>query len=358
MSLETSRWTELTQDQAAFFGGHLLSARQTAFSPTAHEAGIVPLNAKTYAIRIGEQTPERVIMWPDPTEPMTACFVTGNANTNANYGSFVRVGILPGSYDVEGVVLGLNFGRGSNLYGHVVLSRHDLQEDVSEEHVGASFLHAARKESEIIQKKASMIGGTTLVGFGLQRAEISGIEGATTATLFRSLSSLTSNMIITGAANEKGSFSNEAYDLAHTLLKMVVRGAASGQTVEDGAMLIGANGTPNGAVFESEEGEIIVMQRAGTYPDAITMATAKRPGIDDETILLEQHTIRARGITFDLATLPADAYGPHSIVNVLGALGMSSKKMEEEVYLDQESTQTLKQKLIRILSEKASKPWQ
>lgn len=238
MSLETNHWTELTSGQAAFFAGHIDSVRQSAFSPVALEAGILPLSASKYAFRIGTHQLFNTIMWPDPYEYNTACMVTQPSGSGTQQTSFVRITETRASYNVEGVALGLTYGAAANLYGQQLVLRHHMEEDLSAPEVGARFIISAMESAQEITAKPALPRA-------LVKPEMVGVEGGITARLFRSLGSFGANLAVSGAIGERGMFSERTYDLAHALLKMTIVGIANNPNNEAEDLLIAPSGRPS-----------------------------------------------------------------------------------------------------------------
>ncbi len=353
MSLETNRWSELSQSQASFFTAQVHAARLAVTSSAAMAASIVPLNASRYSFRVGGQPHQTfdAAMWPDPYAPQAVCVVAGPTEATPN-SAFVRIAETEEAYEVEGVAVGLGYGKGAHLYGQQLILRHDNTGDLSPLRVAAEFLVTGMSET----KRFANDGRSPL---GIGQTETIGIEGATTARLFRSLSSLGSNLVIAGAVGEKGVFTDETYDLAQGLLKTVATSISRIQTAEAGSILWGTNGRPLGAVFDSERLGITVIRRTNDFPDTIALATVGRPRADEQTIFVDQHSIQSRGAWVDMMALPAEAYNPQSIVHALGGIAASPRRTDTQLraYLDERSTQTLQHKILELLSERVAQPF-
>jgi len=346
MSVETSQWTELTQIQTSFFAGHIESAKQIAFSPASQEAGIVALNASRYSFLTDPHQPLSAIAWPDPYEQNTACIVMGDTRRNGNQSSFVRITETDDSYAVEGVALRLNYGRGANLYGRQLLLRHGVEDDLDIPHVGAGFLMAA------IEKAAAFAKTDSPLKTG--KPEIIGVEGNTTARLFRSLNSLGSNLVVAGTTAEKGVFTDQTYDLAQTLLKVAVTSIAQNPTTENSIILCAPNTRPFGAIFESEHDGITVIRRTDAYPDTIAVASIGRPRVGDSTIFVEEYSVQARGVSLEMMTIPAEAYNPKAILGALTLIGANPKEADASIEssLDDRIKAIFRQRIARILTER------
>lgn len=338
MPLETNQWIELSAEQGHFFAHQLEAARQATFSSTAHEAGIVALNAARYSFEPGSESLQNAITWPDLYERNTMCIASGERARASGLASFVRVTKMSHSYAAEGVVTGLGYNR--NLYGRQLTQQEDVL-DIDPAQIGANFMIAALRET------------SELGALSLQKPSqgIVGVEGDTVARMYRSLSSLGSNLIVTGTMPERN-FTNQTYDLASSLLKVTINGILRDQTSDaKGVLLYNANNKPRGALFESDNG-IAAIYRTNGYPDSIALATVSRPRVDDHTLLVDQYSIQARAVSLDVMTLPVEAYNFPSLASALGSIKVTPKNIDTGIVanLDAAETQAVEQKIIRLLS--------
>ncbi|HKU18199.1 MAG TPA: hypothetical protein VJP80_02900 [Candidatus Saccharimonadales bacterium] len=360
MSLETNQWTELTNAQGMFFHGQLDAARQIAFSATAHEAGIVPIHASRFSYRVkGHAEVASAILWPDPYEQDTICAVAGHADRSANQG-FVRITSSPESYLVEGVALNMTYGRGSNLFGRQLHLRHDLSEQARIPHVVTEFLGAARHHADEQSKTASLSTYVT----SKPELELLGIDGDTSARLFRSLGSLSANLVVVGSTNEKPSFGDSTYDLAQILYKMAVNNAVTERQTSDGStkshLVWDSSGKLRGAIFSTPEG-LAAVRRLDTYPDTISVARVARPTtIHDSLLFVEEYAIQARGVSYNVTTLPVEAYDMQAIISAVTSMNVAAQKktptasVEPRTILNSQGQRLLEQQILQLINNRAN----
>jgi len=340
MSAETDRWIELGSERDLLYP-QLSAAAQTAFSPEALKAGIVPLTVVRYSFQFNDSPkPVEAIMWPDAHEDAD-CIVMGSAQARTPV-SFVRA-VPDGNngYFTEGIALHLRPRRGvnANLYGaqHVIGSP---DQRVSAPAAGVTFLaNALQQCTEVPPPKPTP-------------AHMVGIEGRTTGRLFKSLSSLAANLVVDGALNETATLTSRTYDLAKTLLKTAV--ASSKQDEASGGNLLVSNGAVDGVVFKSREGNIVVIRQAPNYPATVTIATAEWHQVNDGAVYIQQYSVRSKGTTIDTMVISPDEYNPASMVHKLQFMGAGRKENDIPLALSAEGCSLLEQKMVALLSERLS----
>jgi len=360
MSLETNRWTELTQDQAAFFSAQLAGVNQAVFSPAAHQAGVTPLNATRYSMGVSGGSARRTsyegITWPDPYEANAYCVALGTPQSRGlGTMSFARISAAPAHYEVEGVALNLTYrAGGGNLYGKQLMARYDMDEQSVGQLAGQFLITAqelAHKTGDVAtEQKAGQLAVKPSV-------QMSGVEGEVVARLFRSISSLGSNLVIAGAMNERVSYSDQTYDLAQTLLKMTVNGIARNEHPEGDSVVTGQDRRPIGAVLATPSG-LAVIRRVNTYPETIGLTTADCPQPDSEEMFVSHHYIQARRTAIDTATVPANAYSPQGLLSVLPEMqrGPEKQSTADLPELSDTGRKRLEQTLVQLMNERATLP--
>jgi len=348
MPPETDRWTELTDQQASFFADQLDAMGKVAFSKVAHDAGIMPMRANTYHFGLN-QIEHNVVIWQDPYEHVTACALTA-CRYGTEPASFMRLTRNAGSYAIEGVSVRMpgRYGDPVNLYGQqLVLLNPNEVEDVAQ--ITVNFLDAG------IQQASTSALNEFTTETGIRDSRLVGVTGNTVGRIFRSLNSLSSSLMINGEVNEGGVFSDQLYDLAQALLKVAITGInrSSGPTASK-VLLDDNNDRPNGAVFESAASGITVVRRIRDYPNTIALATAYRPGVDDQNVFIEQHSIQSIGARLDVMTIPAEAYNPQAVVDALKSIMTNPKQVDYNVQavLDEHSRRILEQNITRLLNER------
>jgi hypothetical protein len=344
MSFEKNQWTTLSADQAAFFNDHTSAMGQAAFSRTAHEAGIVAQHAMRFTFGEGA-TGYQAILWPDSTQADTACVTVGNLQPGIKKQAFMRITECPASYAVEGVALGLTYGPSANMYGHQILQRYDTpQKEHTLPRIALGFLAAA-------QEKASK-SGPIVASHKPLKLNITGIDGDTTARLYRSMNTLADNLIVAGSPNVKNDYTEQTYDIARTLWRAATRSVADHPDHKD-MLFADPNGQTRGVIFESPEG-LTIIRRLATYPDSIAVTIAARPGVADQQLFVEQHTINARSAVLDVAAYPVEAYDPQVLVGILHTLNLNPRGEADETLatLGEAELVVLERKLIRILQER------
>lgn len=360
MSLETNRWESLTQEQAAFFSTQIAAASQTVFSPTANQASITPLNAARSTIRIKEGNVDadyEGIVWPDPYAPMTYCVVIGTAHSRGlSKTAFMRVTARPDSYQVEGVALNLSHNSPSgNLYGKQHFSRHDIA-DQTISFLGGCFFVTAEMEAQELEKQGDSQNTASLDL--ISAVKLAGVEGSATARLFRSLSSLGSNLVIAGDMNEPVAYSDETYDLAATLLKRTVKGIIRDSRTGESLVLHPTTRQPVGAVFETSEG-LSIIRRVATYPATIGLTAAAQPQSSSDNMLVAHYYVQAKGATLDLRAFPATNYDydPQFLLNTLPENNpKASLDISKLPKLSTSSTFALDQRILAIMNERTILP--
>lgn len=350
MSLETDRWAELSNTQADFYGSMIEHADQLAYSPSAQEIGIVPMAGMRYSYQTGEETPLRAVIWPDSNTPNTDCIVS-SSTPGGSRRSFVRVMRTPVSWEMEGVVLNLNFegpGRYNNLYGRQMVMRNEA-DGLRPHHYGSAFVSSA------IELATRLKTFEATESPRIPPIRILGIESDVSARLLRSISSLAGNLVIAGSMLETESTSSQTYDLARALLKMTVNSIprSKERTPESGTILAN-DGKPRGAIFESANDGIVSIHQMSGYPNTIALTTASRPSVDARYGFIEQHQIQSRGVLMEFTTFPAEAY---SIPTVIGALAMFSNGTESsgqpQEPIDIDSRTLLEQRMIGLMAERS-----
>lgn len=344
MSLETNSWTALSKDQAAFFNGQVEAARQTAFSPTAHQAGITALNATRFSFNNNRssQADGVAILWPDPYVRDGVCMVAASGPTSNIQSSFMRIARQPTAYMVEGVALNLHYGNGGHLYGRQIIQRHEVDaNEVSTPRLGMQFLDEAMKHSKQIDSvpKHPSIA---------PNFELTGIEDQAVGRLFQSLSSLAMNTVTAGVMAEKETSSRQTYDLAHTLLKIAASDPA------DGDIRLGdGSGYARGAVFDTPEGIAVIRRLGNIYPDTLGLTLVGRPTTTEDTIFLNHYNIQSSAVIANMATLPIENYDSRIITQASIDMDTTPHNMEdpnELVYLGNKARRALEQQITGLIT--------
>jgi|GEM_PF-2032729 len=386
MSAEANSWVELTLPQGAFFAAQLAAAGEVVFGPAAHEATIAPLNAAQYSVKVSGDETLRTIMWPDAFEPSTVCIASiDSANLSDAHrrhvtypakpgkAAFIRVSQTPEAFTVEGVGTNLTATGNDSLYGRMELPRNQFQPAFdTNQHVGVGFVRAAIASAATVASRRATSGRAvsystlkpnsdlivpatpTSIEIPNLAHGIVGIDGVTTGRLFRSLSSLTSNLAIGGIVNERMAYSTRTYDIANILLNSAIESVVSNKKAETGdrTILLLDGNRAAGAVFETADGEMTLVRRGCVDKvDAITVATASRPRIDDDIIHLQQYVVQARGVTSMYMPLPSESYE----MNMIAATSLRLAESPQAVVLrdiGEDTRKVLEQKMLGIITEK------
>lgn len=360
MAHETDRWTLLASHQSDYYRDQLTAAAGTLHNKTAREAGVIPLVASQFELQAEPQRTETAVMWPDPYAAGVGgiCMLIGTDAQGKK--AFVRIAETHQHYSVEGVMVQNSCSNVPGIYGHQLINKdelgaHHVHRELSPPQIGADFFAMGLIKANDARAQHTATTYTSSAN-GQQpptpvRAEIKGISGATSARLIRSLGSISTNIAVGGMAGEKSDFTSHMYDLTGVLLKKSIRQAIRSKDSHY-SLLTNENGRPMGVIFESAAHGITVVRRTGLFPDAIAIATAMRPTLDNDTVFIEQHTVRSQTVTFEMTLLPATEYQPRYVVGALSRMNATPMAESDIITtLDETGRKLLEQKIMSLLTE-------
>jgi hypothetical protein len=354
MSLETDRWEVLAAHQADHYRSQIGAAQQSLHSAAAREAGITPLVANRFQIKVNNDKPQNVVMWPDPYALGIGgvCMLIGT-NTLTERSGFIRIGETAEHYNLEGVTLAPASSL-PDVYGNQLIPKHTTaDDDLHPPQIGADFFAQGKAMASNFGKSKLLLPQT--LPPATASAEVLGIPSTTSSRILRSLGSLGANLAYGGATSETAVFTGVLYNMAEVLFKKAVSGAITNPGPENGTAFHDAKGVPVGTIFESASRGITVVRRMGLFPDGIAIATVNRPQPGTDVMLLEQHTIWAQYATSEMMALPGDHYDPQRIITALGHMQSTPNTQTNALsVIDDHDKLMLEHKILGLLAEYAN----
>ena len=349
---ETNSWTPLTDGQREFFTKQIDAGIQAAFSPTAHEAGLVTMHAERFSYRRDALTRGYGLVWPDVTSPGDHCAIVGSTQTTSLRG-FMRICQEPASVAMEGIAVGLNSGTQA-LHGRQIVQRKDISSAFETlPTTSLTFLSSALTNA----KKTNIL--PTFKGDFLQpqepTLEIDGIDGRAVGRLYGSLTSLYANLFSPEVPKNQ-LLTRSTYDIAQALWKVAVQRAVESEGRE--GLVLHDEGGVLGTLFETESG-ISIIRRIADPNDAYAIASVKRPFGQDAELFAEQHTVSAYMTYADSTLLPAEMYNdPKALIGALPAFDADPRNEGESrdvtVRLEDKSLSVFQRGLTALLSNRVN----
>ncbi len=243
------------------------------------------------------------------------------------------------------------------MYGQVTVPMPDQETPLTRVQAAAFLIDSAMRHLLGVDDRPTP-GSLALAGL-----EVIGMDGPDSARMFRSLSSLATNLVVAGTLPERmGGFVNKTHGLADALLTMAI----------DRRLQIAANVSPEedtttrthnrphlhdqSALFESDRGSINAIFRVpGAFPDTIVFATIGKPGPDDDQLLLERYIVRPWGVALHVVPMEPEDYSQEGMSRGVMMddpfLAESDGTAASYALLDANGRELLNTKILALMSE-------